>query len=144
MWCHDHPLTLTLLTLLLIYLLDILTQTSCVLVFNYLFRRRLQCQMEWNMFFQWKIHSTRPSSSRGWSTFGRIWHESLRCSESYSICGCQTPDQKWVLDKNNCALRRADDTDRHSDSASQDCILRRCKVRRGKLFWLGSNRMELK
>ena len=97
--------------------------------------------MEWNLMLLWKIYNLQLNGPWGWSTCHRIWYKMIDCFLRHLICRYHVSSQKWVRERNIC-------TSRFSCfgivSASQDCILWRCKERKQKLCWLKNKHRDLK
>ena len=89
----------------------------------------------------WKIYNLQLNSPWGWSTCRRIEYKIIDCFLRHLICRYHVSSQKWVRERNIC-------TSRFSCfgivSASQDCILWRCKERKQKLCWLKNKHRDLK
>ena len=110
-------------------------------ILNYLFRRTLRCQWDWNIGLQWKTHSYQLNIPLERSMYSRTWYTMLSCSKRCLICRCRVRYQTWVRYLNSYTWHIADfDT----ESVWQDYIHLCCKVRRWKLYWLRSNCKNLK
>ena len=89
----------------------------------------------------WKIYNLRLNSPWGWSTCRRIEYKIIDCFLRHLICRYHVSSQKWVRERNICTSRFS-----YFDivTASQDCILWRCKERKQKLCWLKNKHRDLK
>ena len=65
-------------------------------ILNYLFRRTLQCQWDWNIALQWKTHSYQLNIPLERSMYSRTWCTMLSCSKRCLICRCRVRYQTWV------------------------------------------------